>query len=114
MTLGRVEAGGMGSTTTYQGRLAVQGDDLDLVVDLRFEDENLEVCTPNESLGRWHISEVQVFQLDSGIFSLRLGTDEALFSAADPQGFASIAITAGSRGRHLRAAVSRNLKLSGW
>lgn len=102
----------MGSTSTYQGRLAVQGDDL--VVDLRFEDESLEVWTSNESLGRWPISQVQVSRLDSGIFSLRLGADEALFAAADPQGFASRAIPTPLRGRHLRSAVNRNLKISGW
>ena len=103
----------MGSRATYQGRLAVQGDDLDLVVDLRFDDESLEVRTGNESLGRWPISEVQVTQLDSGIFSLRLGSDEALFAAADPQAFASKAIPARLRGRHLRPTVNRNLKISG-
>ncbi len=113
MTFGLEEAGRVGSTSTYQGRLAVQGDDLDMVVDLRFDDETLEVRTQNESLGRWPISEVQVSQLDSGIFALRLGTDEALFAAADPRGFASKAIPARFRGRHLRSAVSPNLKLSG-
>ena len=102
----------MGATSTFQGRLAVQGDDL--VVDLRFEGENLEVCTTNESLGRWHLAEVQVSQLDSGIFSLRLGADEALFAAADPQGFASRAIPTRLRGRHLRAAITDNLRVAGW
>ena len=102
----------MGLTATYQGRLAVQGDDL--VVDLRFEDESLEVWSSNQFLGRWPISQIQVSQLDSGIFSLRLGTDEALFAAADPQGFASKAIPTRFRGRHLRSALNPNLKLSGW
>jgi hypothetical protein len=110
--MGQAETGGMGSASTYQGRLAVEGDHL--VVDLRFEDESLEVWTSNESLGRWPISQVQVSQLDSGIFSLRLGTDEALFAAADPKGFASRAISARLRGRHLRSAVNKNLKISGW
>jgi hypothetical protein len=102
----------VGSTSTYQGRLAVQGDHL--VVDLRFEDGCLEVWASHESLGRWPISQVQVSRLDSGIFSLRLGTDEALFAAADPQAFASKAIPARVRGRHLRSAIDGNLKISGW
>jgi hypothetical protein len=114
VTFGQEAVGGIGSTTAYKGRLAVHGDDLDLVVDLRFEDETLEVRTRNESLGRWPISEVQVSQLESGIFSLRLGTDEALFAAADPQGFASRAIPPRMRGRHLQAAITSNLKPSGW
>ena len=101
----------MGSTSVYQGRLAMQSDDV--VVDLRFEDENLEICTPYESLGRWPMSEVEVSQLESGIFALRLGMDEALFAAADPQAFASRAIPAGLRGRHLRTDGSKHLKLSG-
>ena len=113
MTLGREDANEMGLTATYQGRLAVRGDDLDLVVDLRFDDVSLEVRTRNESLGRWPISDVQVSQLESGIFSLRLGTDEALFAAADPRRFASKAIPAKFRGRHLRSAVNTTLKLSG-
>ena len=102
----------MSSASTYQGRLAVQGDDL--VVDLRFANERLEVWASNEPLGIWPISQVHVSQLESGIFSLRLGTDEALFAAADPQGFASKAIPPRLRGRHLRSAVNRNLKISGW
>jgi hypothetical protein len=114
VTLGQEEVGGIGSATAYQGRLAVHGDGLDLLVDLRFEDEILEVRTGNQSLGRWPISEVQVSQLESGIFSLRLGTDEALFAAADPQGFASRATPPRMRGRHLRSAVNRNAKISGW
>ena len=95
----------MGLTATYQGRLAVRGDELDLVVDLRFDDETLEVRTRNESLGRWPISEVKVSQLDSGIFSLRLGREEALFAASDPPGFAVQAIPARFRGRHLKGAM---------
>ena len=102
----------MRSTSSYQGRLAVQDDHL--VVDLRFEDESLEVWTSTESLGRWPISQVEVSQLESGIFSLRLGTDEALFAAADPQGFASRAIPPRLRGRHLRAAMANDLRVSGW
>jgi hypothetical protein len=86
----------------------------DLVVDLRFEDEILEVWSSNESLGCWPISQVQVSQLESGIFSLRLGTDEALFAAADPKGFATRALPPRIRGRHLRSAFDENLKLSGW
>ena len=102
----------MGATATFQGRLAVESEDL--LVDLRFEGENLEVRTENESLGRWPISDVQVVQLDSGIFSLRLGTDEALFAASDPHGFASTAIPTRFLGRHLRSDFDRNPTSSGW
>ena len=101
----------MGATATFQGRLAVEGDDL--LVDLRFEGENLELCTGDQSLGRWPMADVRVSQLDSGIFSLRLGSDEALFAAADPRSFAAKAIAPRFRGRHLRSAINTNLKLSG-
>jgi hypothetical protein len=103
----------MSSTTTYRGRLTIPGDAFDLVVDLRFENESLEVRTLHESLGRWPISEVHVFQLESGVFSMRLGAEEALFAAADPEGFALRAIPARFRGRHLRTAVDTNLNKSG-
>jgi hypothetical protein len=92
----------MGST--YVGRLAVEGD-LALEVDLRFEEEDLEIRTPKESLGRWPLHEVFVSRLESGIFSLQLGPETALFAAADPLAFARTAIPAIPRGRHLRVTA---------
>lgn len=103
----------MDSISTYQGRLAVDGDPLVLVVDLRFEDENLELCTSRESLGRWPLTDVRVSQLDSGIFSLHLGSETALFAADDPIGFAQGVIPSGNQGRHSRAVVSRNQAVGG-
>lgn len=100
----------MGSTSSYQGRLAIQSDSVDLVVDLRFEGETLEISTCHESLGRWPMSEVEVSQLNSGIFSIRLGTENVLFAAVDPPGFALQAIPARFRGRHLKGAMRRTMK----
>lgn len=94
----------MGSKSTFQGRLSVDGVPLVLFVDLRFEDETLSMSTPTLSLGSWPVTEVQVSQLASGFFSLRLGSDTALFAAADPLGFAE-SLAPRSQGRHLRSAV---------
>ena len=82
-----------------------------LSVTLRLGDDTLEVHTATMSLGSWLITEVRISQLDSGIFSLQLGSDRALFAAADPLGFA-YETTRPSPGRHLRSLVGERHEVS--
>ena len=84
MSLGQTSSIGQ----LYRGRLAVDADSNDLVVDLRIGGGTLEVLTSNESLGVWSIAHVSVSRQEDGRFVLQLGEEEAFFRAEDPLVFA--------------------------
>lgn len=73
---------------TYRGRLAVEADPNDLMVDLRIGGDTVELLASTESLGVWSIAHVSVSRREDGRFFLQLGDEEALFQAEDPLGFA--------------------------
>lgn len=83
MSLGQANLG-----HTYRGRLAVEADSNDLIVDLRICAGTVEVLASTESLGVWSISHVSVSRHEDGRFILQLGDEEAFFRAEDPLVFA--------------------------
>jgi hypothetical protein len=83
MSLGQMSPVGQ----LYRGRLAVEADSNDLLVDLRIGGGTLEVLTSNESLGVWSIAHVSVSRQEDGRFVLQLGEEEAFFRAEDPLAF---------------------------
>ena len=84
MSLGQMSPVGQ----LYRGRLAVEADSNDLLVDLRIGGGTVEVLTSNESLGVWSIAHVSVSRQEDGRFVLQLGDEEAFFRAEDPLVFA--------------------------